>query len=119
MTFDVEPVIAAARANLNDTQAALVELARIPSIGADPAHRDDVIASAHKTVGILQAHGLENVRTLELAGAHPSVLGEWLHAGIDAPTVLLYAHHDVQPPGVVANWTTDPFEPTERDGRRL
>ncbi len=118
MPLDVEPVIGAARAALPDTQRALVALARIPSIGADPAHDADVVDSAELTADILRAHGLEDVRLLHLDGAHPSVLGEWMHAEDGAaPTVLLYAHHDVQPPGVVANWTSDPFEPIERDGR--
>ena len=117
-TFDIDAVIDAARIALPDTQRALVALARIPSIGADPVHRDDVVASAKMTVDLLVTHGLENVRILDLPGAHPSVLGEWMHAtSPDAATVLLYAHHDVQPPGVVANWTSDPFEPIERNGR--
>ncbi len=114
---DIDALVRAARARLDDTRNELIELARIPSISADPAHRDDVEASAQRTVDILQRHGLENVRVLRLDGAHPSVLGEWLHAGDDRPTLLLYAHHDVQPPGVRENWTSDPFEPTERNGR--
>lgn len=118
LSWDVEAVIASARAALPETQRELEALARIPSIGADPAHASDVEASARTTVEILAAHGLENVRILDLPGALPSVLGEWMHAtDANAPTVLLYAHHDVQPPGVVANWTSDPFEPVERNGR--
>ena len=114
----VAAVVKVARASLPDTQRDLEALARIPSIGADPAHAHDVVKSAELTIAILQAHGLENVRMLHLDGAHPSVLGEWMHAtDPNAPTVLLYAHHDVQPPGVVANWTSDPFEPVERNGR--
>ncbi|HEY1738756.1 MAG TPA: M20/M25/M40 family metallo-hydrolase [Acidimicrobiia bacterium] len=115
--LDVGAVIDAARARLDDTTRELIELARIPSISASPEHRSQVEASAQRTVEILERHGLEHVRVLRLEGAHPSVLGEWLHAGADQPTLLLYAHHDVQPPGVLANWTADPFVPEERDGR--
>ncbi len=114
---DVERAIAAARARDADTRHELIELARIPSVSADPAHSSDVEASARQTVAILERYGLERVHVLRLDGAHPSVLGEWMHAGDDAPTLLLYAHHDVQPPGVRAHWTSDPFEPVERDGR--
>src|SRR5207253_6767592 len=52
----------------------------------------------------------------DVDGSPPYVLGEWVRRD-DAPTVLLYAHHDVQPPGIVDNWTSNPFEPRERGGR--
>src|SRR5205085_916958 len=72
---------------------------------------------AEATADVLRAHGLEAVRLASVDGSHPYVIGEWMHAGADAPTVLLYAHHDVQPPGIVENWESDPFEPVEREGR--
>ena len=98
-------------------RADLEALVRIPSISADPHRQADVQASADATVELLRAHGLENVRVAGVEGSQPFVIGEWMHAGADAPTVLLYAHHDVQPPGVVENWASEPFEPEERDGR--
>ena len=60
---------------------------------------------------MLRRHGLENVRLAAVDGSLPYVIGEWMHAAAGAPTVLLYAHHDVQPPGIVANWDSDPSRP--------
>jgi acetylornithine deacetylase/succinyl-diaminopimelate desuccinylase-like protein len=94
----------------------LERLIRIPSIafpGFDPG---PVRESATATAEILEASGLGGVRLLELEGVPPAVLGE--HPAPDgAPTVLLYAHHDVQPSGDEADWDSPPFEPAERDGR--
>jgi acetylornithine deacetylase/succinyl-diaminopimelate desuccinylase-like protein len=113
----VAAAVAAADAAGERARAELVDLVRIPSISIDPSHRADVQASAAATAELLRAHGLERVRVTRVDGSQPFVLGEWMHAGPDAPTVLLYAHHDVQPPGIVENWSNDPFDPVERGGR--
>jgi acetylornithine deacetylase/succinyl-diaminopimelate desuccinylase-like protein len=103
-------------ADLERAREELDDLVRIPSISADPAHADDVRASADAVQVRMLNSGLESVRQIVVDGGHPYVVGEWTNAP-DAPTVLLYAHHDVQPPGYVDRWTGDPFEPREIDGR--
>ncbi len=109
-------VVAAVEAGLDDARAALETLVRIPSISAEDARAGDVQHSADTTAALLERVGLEHVRQATAAGCPPAVIGEWHHAP-DAPTVLLYAHHDVQPPGFRERWSGDPFEPVERHGR--
>jgi acetylornithine deacetylase/succinyl-diaminopimelate desuccinylase-like protein len=96
----------------------LIDLARIPSVSAagfDPAQ---VERSAERVAELFSAVGLHGVEVLRIEGAHPYAIAEWLDAGPDAPTALIYAHHDVQPPGRPEHWQTPAFEPTRRaDGR--
>ncbi len=97
-------------------RADLERLIRIPSIshaGYDPA---PVRRSAEATRDLFAALGLES-RVLQVDGCdHPAVFAR-LPEPPGAPTVLLYAHHDVQPTGPRGLWRSDPFEPVERDGR--
>jgi cysteinylglycine-S-conjugate dipeptidase len=113
----LEDVAAALASQLPETRRWLEDLVRVRSISAQPEHADDCRRSAEATAELLRRAGLDDVRLLEVAQAHPYVTGSWLGAGPDAPTVLLYAHHDVQPVGTAHRWTSPPFEPTERDGR--
>ncbi len=108
---------AAVAARMPVHRSDLEALVRIPSVSAPGFDPGEVRRAAEAVRDLLEARGLERPRLLEVAGSHPAVTGELLAAGPQAPTVLLYAHHDVQPPGDAARWTSPPFEPTERDGR--
>ena len=95
----------------------LKKLVRIPSISFEGFDRSQVRRSAEATCDLMRRKGLQNVQMLEMPAAHPYAYGEWTQAP-GRPTLLLYAHHDVQPTGEKEKWITrDPFEPEERDGR--
>jgi acetylornithine deacetylase/succinyl-diaminopimelate desuccinylase-like protein len=90
----------------------LTEFLSIPSISSDPAKGGAMKEAADWVAGQL---AFANGRVIATDG-HPVVLGEWLDAE-DAPTILVYGHYDVQPPGDEEEWTTPPFAPSVRGGR--
>ena len=96
---------------IEDLKAAL----RIPSVSAQPAHRDDVRRCAEHVAAHLRAIGMTRAEVVATAG-HPVVYAEWLGAP-GRPTAILYEHYDVQPPEPLELWTTPPFEPVVRDGK--
>src|SRR4029453_19175669 len=95
--------------------ADLENLVRIPGIAFDGFDPTQVQRSADAVADLLRGAGLPDVRIVR-AGGQPAVIGP-RPAPDGAPTVLLYAHHDVQPVGDRAAWLTEPFEAAERNGR--
>lgn len=93
----------------------LEDLVRIESVWADPGRRGEVHRSAAAVADLLAQAGFDDVRLVSAGGA-PAVIAQY-PAPPGAPTVLLYAHHDVQPEGDRGQWLSPPFEPTERGGR--
>ena len=93
----------------------LSEMVEIRSISSDKNHRDDVDASAHFVQNLFADLGL-NTQVIKVAGGMPAVVA---HTEIDPSkkTVLLYAHHDVQPVGDLSMWNTEPFNPVLKEGR--
>ncbi len=107
-----------ARAYL-DTQrehylATLFDFLRIPSISTLSEAAPDMARAAQWLAGAMAGIGLERVAIMPTAG-YPVVYGEWLGAGVDAPTVLFYGHYDVQPVDPLDEWLSPPFEPTVRN----
>ena len=100
------------------TIEALSELSCIPGVSASGFDAGQVERSALAVRELLEGAGLEHADASRLPAVHPDVVDDWWHAG-DGPTVLVYAHHDVQPPGRVEQWQSPPFEPTLRDDGRL
>ena len=111
---------AASAAQDGATRADLEALVRIPSVSARAFDQEHVATSARAVAELLRGAGLPRVDVVTAREgdleSNPAVIGH-RPAPAGAPTVLLYAHHDVQPPGEGADWSSPAFEPTERDGR--
>jgi len=91
----------------------LKALLRIPSISTLEEHKDDIQKAAKFVSDELKRIGFEHVEVIPTPG-HPLIYADWLHAA-GKPTVLCYAHYDVQPAEPLDEWLTPPFEPTERN----
>jgi acetylornithine deacetylase/succinyl-diaminopimelate desuccinylase-like protein len=100
---------------LPSVRSDLEDLVRIESVWADPTRRPEVQRSADAVAKLLADAGFGDVQIVSEGGA-PAVIARH-PAPPGAPTVLLYAHHDVQPEGDPGQWQSPPFDPTERNGR--
>ncbi|PMC75742.1 dipeptidase [Brachybacterium sp. UMB0905] len=112
--------VAALRERLDELLPAAIgdleDLVRIPSIAFEGYDREPVTRSAEAVAELLRGTGLPEVRIEAVDGGSPAVIAR-RPAAAGKPTVMLYAHHDVQPTGDESQWTTAPFEPSQRDGR--
>lgn len=109
--------VAYARENSARFLEELKDLLRIPSVSTLPEHMRDVEAAAQWVADELRRIKMEHVEVIQdpKGAGHPLVYADWLHAA-GKPTVLCYAHYDVQPPDPLDEWISPPFEPTERNG---
>jgi acetylornithine deacetylase/succinyl-diaminopimelate desuccinylase-like protein len=113
MNDDLRAAVAADMPRLKDL---LSDLVRLPSVSAPGYDQTEVRKTAEMIVTVLEGAGFHNSQLLEVEGGNPAVFGE-LPAPDGAPTILLYAHYDVQPPGPASEWATGPFDPVETKGR--
>lgn len=112
---ELEQALEHAQSSRGDYLAQLMEFLRIPSVSTLPGHQPDVQQAANWLADNMRNAGLQSVEIYPTDG-HPIVYGEWMGAGEDAPTVLVYGHYDVQPVDPLDLWDTPPFEPEIRDG---
>ena len=112
MASDIHEYLAAHQGDLVDE---LIGWVRLRSVAGLPEREPDLIRSANWLAGTLRATGFPVVEVWKVEGA-PAVYAEWC-AAPDAPTVLVYSHHDVRAAKDELWEETPPFEPTLRDGR--
>jgi len=113
---DVDGMERKVRTFITDIIEDLKELISIPSVAFPDYPQEPVLRMAALTADLLKRSGLSNARLLEIPGGYPAVVGTF-PAPPGAPTVLLYAHYDVQPARREDGWNTDPWTPVVKDGR--
>ncbi len=96
--------------NARDFISQLIEFVKIPSISTDSERAADVQQAANHIAKKLTDIGIEHVEVFPTV-KHPMVYGDYLHAGVDQPTVLIYGHYDVQPIDPIELWTCSAFDP--------
>jgi acetylornithine deacetylase/succinyl-diaminopimelate desuccinylase-like protein len=111
-----EDLRTAVSADMPRLKQLLLDLVRLESVSADGYDPTKVRAAGETILAMLREAGFENAQLLESPTGRPAVFAE-LTAPDGAPTLLLYAHYDVQPSGPIEEWETGPFDPVERDGR--
>ncbi len=104
------------RAQQPAVRADLADLVATPSVSADPGRVGEVQRSADQVATLFRDLGCPEVQVVRAGRGQPAVIARF-PAPAGAPTVCLYAHHDVQPEGDPTLWTSPPFTATERDGR--
>jgi acetylornithine deacetylase/succinyl-diaminopimelate desuccinylase-like protein len=110
----MEQALKFAKENRNLQLQELLTFLSIPSVSTQPEHKSDVKKAAQWLAVNMEGAGLENIKIIE-NGGHPLVYSDWLHAGENAPTVLIYGHYDVQPAEPFELWNSPPFEPHIKD----
>ena len=114
----LDAALAQAGRNRDAYLCGFMELLRFPSVSQDATFQPQLEACADWIVAEMRRIGLHNAQKLPTAG-NPVLYADWLQAGADKPTLLFYAHYDVQPVGDASLWQSPQFEPTIVDERLL
>jgi acetylornithine deacetylase/succinyl-diaminopimelate desuccinylase-like protein len=113
-TSGVDAALQYLRDHADEHLKGLDDFLRLESVSADPAKKAEVRRAAQWVADELTRIGVENAQ-LHDTSSHPIVTADWLHAGPDAPTALVYCHYDVQPTDPLDEWVRPPFEPRYED----